>query len=306
MDGLEDLFNEALRVKLEDFLELIAQVDQILLEEELSNELKTGRLIHLPPRGEAIILGDIHGDLSSLKHILFETKFMEKAFKGDDVYLIFLGDYGDRGIYSPEVYYIVLSLKKRFPEKVILLQGNHEGPEDLPVFPHDLPFYLNRKFGSGGMKAYNKLSGLFRRFYTAVIVEEKFIMLHGGVPSEAKSLDDVAFAYKKHPLERHLEEILWSDPVDEVRGKLPSPRGAGYIFGEDITSRFLKNLGVNFLIRGHEPVFNGYRFNHGGKVLTLFSRRGAPYFNSHAAYLVLNLSGDYSRVGDLEKYIRIF
>ena len=305
--SLERLFNESLTVKPESFLRLITQVNQIFSEEEkLPDEFKTGRLIRLPSHGEAIIVGDIHGDLSSLRHILSETRFMEKASRGEEIYLIFLGDYGDRGVYSPEVYYIVLSLKNRFPKKVILLQGNHEGPEDLPVFPHDLPYHFRRKFGSRGLEVYNRLSELFRRFYTAVIVEGKFIMLHGGVPSEAKSLDDVAFAYKKHPFESHLEEILWSDPADEVRGKLPSPRGAGYLFGEDITLRFLKILNVKFLIRGHEPVFNGYRFNHGGRVLTLFSRKGSPYFNSRAAYLVFDLSKDYDRAKDLEKCIRGF
>ena len=307
---LDELFDESLTVGSRRFLELISNVNQIFSSEEREahiGDLKiTGRLIHMPAQGEVIIIGDIHGDLSSLRRILSESKFLDKALSKSDIHLIFLGDYGDRGVYSPETYYVVLTLKNMFPKRVLLLQGNHEGPESLPVYPHDLPHHLNRKFGSDGPKVYDALSRLFRRFYTAVLVNGKYIMLHGGVPSNAKSLEDVAFAYRKHPVESHLKEILWSDPVDGIRGKYPSPRGAGYLFGEDITSDFLKMLDVKFLIRGHEPSENGYKFNHKGKVLTLFSRKGAPYYNTYAAYLTLNLSRNYNSASEIEERIRKF
>ncbi|MEM3716065.1 MAG: metallophosphoesterase family protein [Candidatus Bathyarchaeia archaeon] len=307
MAHLNDLFNESLKVDSQKYLGLIERVDQILSEEEKGGgKLKAvGKLISVPPDREAIIVGDIHGDLTSLKHILSETKFVEKARAENNIYLIFLGDYGDRGVYSPEVYYVVLTLKEVFPEKVILLQGNHEGPEDLLAYPHDLPYQLMRKFKADGLGVYRELSRLFRRFYTAAIVENKLVMLHGGVPSEARSLEDIAFAYKKHPFESHLEEILWSDPSDDIRGKQPSPRGAGYLFGEDITRRFLETLNIKLVIRGHEPAFNGYKTNHGGRILTLFSRKGSPYYNAYAAYATLNLSIDPSPKR-IERFIRRF
>ncbi|MBS7639272.1 MAG: metallophosphoesterase family protein [Candidatus Bathyarchaeia archaeon] len=305
---IDSLVRNSLRAESEDFLNLINRVNQILDDEYgAAGRLRVrGRLVYLPNHGEAIVIGDIHGDLSSLKHILSESAFIEKASAGRDIYLIFLGDYGDRGFYSPEVYYVVLSLKESFPERVILLQGNHEGPEDILAYPHDLPYHLKRKFGQEGLRVYRELSGLFRRFYTAAILEGKFMALHGGVPSEAESLEDVAFAYEKHPLKSHLEEILWSDPVDGISGKYPSPRGAGYIFGEDVTINFLRIVGVKFLIRGHEPADNGYKIDHGDKILTLFSRKGAPYYNTHAAYLTMDLSAEYGVVSDVKVFIRRF
>ncbi len=307
---LNELFNKSLTVNSQEFLELINDTNQILSEEErgVGNLRIIGRLIYIPPFGEAIVIGDVHGDLSSLRHILSQSKVLDKLSNEHNFYIIFLGDYGDRGAYSPEVYYVVLTLKKMFPDKVVLLQGNHEGPEDLPAHPHDLPYHLSRKFGSDSLIVYRKLSSLFRRFYTAVIVEGKYVMLHGGVPSKAKSVEDIAFAYKKHPSESHLEEILWSDPVDEISGKYPSPRGAGYLFGKDVTEKFLKILGVKLLIRGHEPASKGYKFNHDGKILTLFSRKGAPYYNTYAAYLALNLSENpnYINAIEIEKRIQKF
>lgn len=304
------MFSEAVAVKSREFLSLVSQVSQILTREAetgLMGELKiVGRLIHIPPKGEALIIGDIHGDLESLKYILYESSFLDKALNKHGVYLIFLGDYGDRGEYSPEVYYVILALKKLFPEKVILLQGNHEGPEDLLAHPHDLPHHMKRKFGPDGVTIYKELSKLFRRFYTAVLVKDRYVMLHGGVPSEAKTLEDVAFAHIKHPVESHLEEILWSDPADWISGKYPSPRGAGYLFGEDITVRFLELLKVKFLVRGHEPVDEGYKFNHGGRILTLFSRKGPPYYNVDAAYLTLDLALQPSFSEEIEQYIQRF
>jgi len=308
MKRLSELTREAEQASSEDFLHVIDEAAQLISDESkgLGSLRIMGRLVQLLPTGEAIIIGDLHGDLKSLVHILDETKFMEKASNRNETYLMFLGDYGDRGFRSPEVYHIVLSLKTLFPGKVILLQGNHEGPEDLLPYPHDLPYHLQMRFREDWRDIYAKLSGLFREFYTAVIVQGRCLMLHGGVPSRAKRIEDLAYAYRKHPSESHLEEILWSDPAESIRGTVPSPRGAGKLFGEDVTSVFLELLGVKFLIRGHEPTMEGYKINHGGKILTLFSRKGAPYHNFHGAYLTFNLSRSLESAWQLEPFIRKF
>jgi protein phosphatase len=73
-----------------------------------------------------------------------------------------------------------------------------------------------------------------------------------------------------------------------------------------VTKRFLEIFGVRFLIRGHEPSNQGYKINHNGKVLTIFSRRGDPYFNKHGAYLTYDLSNLYDSVMQLESSIQKF
>ena len=308
MKKLSDLIREAQQASAEDFLHVVEEANHLILDElkGLSSLQVTGRLVHLPPRGEAIIVGDLHGDLKSLEHILGDSRFIEKAPKGEEVHMIFLGDYGDRGFRSPEVYHVVLSLKILFPEKVILLQGNHEGPADLLAYPHDLPYHLQMRFREEWRKVYTELSNLFRKFHTAVIVDQECLMLHGGVPSKAKRIEDLAYAYQKHPAESHLEEILWSDPAEGIRGTRFSPRGAGRLFGEDVTSAFLDMLDVKFMIRGHEPAMDGYMISHGGKILTLFSRKGAPYHNIHGAYLAFDLSRKSDSAWQLMPFIRKF
>ncbi len=303
-----ELVRMALKSGSEEFLRLIEESIVLLADKKKSIDRLhiEGNLVTIQPAGEAIIVGDIHGDLESLSRVLRESSFLERAREDKNVRLIFLGDYGDRGIYSPEVHFVVLKLKMMFPQKVLLIRGNHEGPEDLLAYPHDLPFYFKRRFGAEGQKAYGKLRELFNHLHTAVMVEKRYVLFHGGLPSRAKSINDIAYAQEKHPRETHLEEILWSDPLENMSGTLPSPRGAGRIFGGDITDRILKMLNVKVAIRGHEPCENGFKINHGDKILTLFSRKGEPYGNEHGAYLVLDLSFSVENANQLERYIRIF
>ena len=308
--GLEadKLVEEALRADARALAQLAREIGSLMAREErLGDAQVIGRLVKLPRTGRAVVIGDIHGDLVSLQHILRDSQFVERASAGEDLWLIFLGDYGDRGERSPEVYYVVLKLKELFPERVVLLRGNHEGPPDLLASPHDLPYHLIAKFGRDeGLEAYLAIRGLWDSLYTAALAEGLAIMLHGGAPSRARSLDDVAFAHKRHPEEPHLEEILWSDPRDGITGAYPSWRGAGRLFGPDVTRRFLLTVGARVLIRGHEPCETGYSFVHGGLVLTIFSRKGPPYYNESAAYLELDLSTELVDALGLEAGIRVF
>ena len=304
---LRQLIDHASKMSFHEFAQLVDNVVELLNKENgLVGNLKiAGRLIEAPPEGEATVVGDLHGDLESLTQILKSSNFLDKVQGGKQSLLVFLGDYGDRGVYSPEVYYVVLKLKETFPENVVLMRGNHEGPDDLLASPHDLPDFLQSRFGGDWSTAYLKLKELFNLLYNAVIVRERCAMLHGGVPSQAKSLNDLACAHLKHPRERHLEEILWSDPEEGISGTSPSPRGAGKLFGPDITTRFLEMLNVNVLIRGHEPADEGFKINHNGRILTLFSRKGEPYSNSQGAYLQLELSSQVTDVFQLQHFVKL-
>lgn len=300
------LVNEAMKVGPNEFVQLVEDVTHLLNSESgrVGKLQVMGRLINVPSKDEAIIVGDIHGDLRSLAHILKSSDFVRKASQNEEVLTIFLGDYGDRGPYSPEVYYVVLKLKKMFPEHVTLMRGNHEGPYDILAYPHDLPEHLHRKFGEHSQDIYRKLRELFDQLYNAVLISERCVLLHGGAPSQATTIDDLAYAHKKHPHETHLEEILWNDPEENMKGTYASPRGAGKLFGEDVTAKLLKMLNVKLMIRGHEPSENGFKINHSGKILTLFSRTGPPYFNRHGAYLQLNLSEKIESAEGLKGFIK--
>jgi hypothetical protein len=289
---VSNLVKLAEEANVEEFLQLTKKAVQFLATENgrVGKLHIAGKLIEAPPMGEAFVVGDLHGDIESLTQFLEDSNFLRKVRSDEDALLIFLGDYGDRGSCSPEVYYVVLKLKEMFPEHVILMRGNHEGPDDLLASPHDLPTQLTRKFHDRGSEVYMKLRELFNHLYTGVFVKDRYVFLHGGAPSQATSINDIAFAHEKHSRERHLEEILWNDPWEGIKGTIASPRGAGRLFGEDITQKLLKMLGVKALIRGHESCEKGYKTNHNGKVITIFSRKGPPYRNKFGAFLRLDLS----------------
>jgi protein phosphatase len=295
------IIKESSNVKAEDFVRTVEDAAELLCSEDggIGSFSVTDRLVKLDPVGEAVVVGDLHGDLESLRFILEKSKIQNRMEHSKDSMLIFLGDYGDRGPHSPELFYAVLSLKLAFPQQVILLRGNHEGPTDLLASPHDLPQQLQVKFKEKWVVAYAKLRELFACLYNEVYVEERYLMVHGGLPPKIRDLQEIAQADTLHPQESFLEDLLWSDPDEAVTGTYPSPRGAGNLFGKAITQEVLKKLNVQLLIRGHEPCPEGFKINHDGKVLTLFSRKGSPYFNKHAAYLDVSLAEKIERAEQL-------
>jgi protein phosphatase len=237
---------------------------------------------------------------------LQNSEILQRLNKKSETYLIFLGDYGDRGLFSAEVYYAILTLKLLFPKQVILMRGNHEGPEDLLPSPHDLPIQFERRFGEKWEKAYRKVRELFDCLYNVVLVEGQYVIIHGGLPSQAMMIQDLAYAHVNHPKQSFLEEMLWSDPDETVREASASPRGAGRLFGEKTTTKILGRFDVKILIRGHEPCEEGFKINHSGKILTLFSRKGPPYFNLSGAYLDLDTSRKFDNAQRMISYIHKF
>lgn len=298
--SLQDLINETKTVNCDSFVDLIKNIKLL----QKTPTIRTiGKLAYLRAKGHLIVVGDLHGDLESLMHILRKTDFLERA-KNDNIRLVFLGDYGDRGLYSPEVYYSVLKLKKTYPEKVLLMRGNHEAPEDILAYPHQLPRQLENKFGNpDGTKIYEELVGLFDYLNTAVLVDGKAVLIHGGIPSQVTTTEELAYAHENHPHEPHLTEMLWNDPKEKLKGIQRSPRGIGNVFGEDVTEKFLNNLNVNLLIRGHESC-EGFKVNHNNKVVTLFSTNKRPYTNKQCGFLLCDL--DSFDQGIIKACIRTF
>lgn len=131
----ERWLRDAFRASADDFLQLIEASKQILKHEK---ELRAASgMVRISPQtvNRIVVVGDLHGDVESLIHILSGSEVM------DADRIVFLGDYGDRGTNSAEVYYLTLKLKVKYGSRIIMLRGNHEGPPNLPVMPHDLPSY---------------------------------------------------------------------------------------------------------------------------------------------------------------------
>ncbi len=284
---------DAFVASVDEFMALVDASMQILKRERAQR--RGSGMVRISPQtvNRVTVVGDLHGDVESLIHILQDSEAM------DADRLVFLGDYGDRGMNSGEVYYIILKLKVLYGSRVVMLRGNHEGPPNLPVMPHDLPSSFDRRFGDGGAEAYRRIRELWELLPHCALVEGKYLMLHGGAPVNATSIHEIEYAA---PASSIFTEILWNDPV-EGKGDFYSPRGAGRMFGEDVTERVLKIAGAKTLIRSHEPC-EGVQVRQHGKVLTVFSRKGAPYFNTSAAYLCIDVSSNSGEAMDAEALAR--
>jgi hypothetical protein len=293
--SVEDLKYASKGVQYSDLVHSLERVVEVMLMER-----KTGLLggkvkesfVELGLPKKLAIVGDLHGDLASLRNILAGIKF--ETFLGDpDNKLVFLGDYVDRGVNSVGVIFIVTRLKMIFPNSVILMRGNHEAPIEFPFPSHDLPVEVVRRYGyEKGKMIYNgKILPFFSLLTLATMIDGALFMVHGGVPTE--NLDNnfrEAISTADHTFLSNsiMEEILWNDPRTDIRSEEDweySRRGIGKHFGVKISRRWLEISGTKVIIRGHEPC-QGYRIDHGGSVMTLFSCK-EPYPKFQASYLLV-------------------
>ena len=112
------ILKESLTVNGDGFVKTVENAIDLFRGEngKIGNFAILNRLVKLEPMGEAVVVGDLHGDLKSLSSILRSSGSTQRMAKSKDTVLIFLGDYGDRGAHSAEVYYAILKLKLAFPE----------------------------------------------------------------------------------------------------------------------------------------------------------------------------------------------
>ena len=237
----------------------------------------------LPGSAIITIVGDIHGDAETFHRIFNET--------GESDLTVFLGDYVDRGPAEGQVN-VLYTLMKRYLEgdRLVILRGNHEPPRSLVPYPHDFPRALLSLYGKEAGKIYDLLSRVWDLLPYALIIKGKLLCMHGGPPTIRLEEPLERYLGIEDPDEAVLEEILWNDPTEDDVVRLPSPRGAGSLWGRKVTRIALEKAGADMIVRGHEATLKGYKWNHEGRVLTLFSRLGAPYYNERAAYLHCKVS----------------
>jgi serine/threonine-protein phosphatase 5 len=240
------------------------------------------------------ICGDVHGQYYDLLNI-FE---LNGAPSESNPYLfngmrllpfslnIILGDFVDRGSFGVETVLTLFAYKLAYPSHMFLARGNHEAKS------------MNRLYGFEGeisAKYDNKLYNIFCELFCLLplchVINKKVFVVHGGLFSKDNvSLADIAAIDRDRepPEEGLMAEMMWADPI-AVRGRHPSKRGMGLSFGPDITERFLNHNNLQIVVRSHEVKDDGFEYEHGGKLITVFS---APNYcdqmGNKGAYLKLS------------------
>ena len=227
---------------------MIIKNELLKLSEEIIHTFNSEPAV-LNITGSTMIVGDIHGDLQALNDLIDEWE--EKDCK----YLLFLGDYVDRGTEGAECLLKLFELKLADPYHVFLLRGNHEDANMNMYYGffeeigHDTKFIM-------------RMHSIFQTLPVATILNNDTFCVHGGI---TESTDLI------HITKSNSYQYLWNDPSD-VPGIRKSMRGPNIQeFGPDIVYNFLAKNGLKRIIRAHEFQKDGYRWWFDGKLLSLFS-----------------------------------
>jgi predicted phosphodiesterase len=295
----------------ESFIHELDSTIHVLQSERWIGRISGGKitrgLTELKIPENLVVLGDLHGDLQSLKQVLHDIDF-KNFLSNTNNKIVFLGDYVDRGSGSIEVLQYVCQLKYRYPDSVILMRGNHEAPTEFPFSSHDLPIKIRERFGQDWNLVYSKILEMFQLFTLVTVIGSKLSLIHGGPPvlqgDNYKEL--VSDAPQTYRHDSTLEEILWNDPRSLEDGVLyePSRRSFGKHFGSEISRKWLEMSGTCAIVRSHEPCHR-FRIDHGNMVMTVFSCKEAyPRFEPGYLFLTGKQLEKIQDASDLVQYIR--
>jgi len=231
------------------------------------------------------ICGDIHGQFYDLKE-LFKVG-------GDcpDTNYLFMGDFVDRGFYSVETFLLLLALKVRYPDRITLIRGNHECRQITQVYG----FYDEclRKYGSVNVWRY--CTEVFDYLALAALIDNSIFCVHGGLSPSISTIDQIRLIDRKQevPHDGPMCDLLWSDP-EEQNGWALSPRGAGFLFGEEVVTQFNQANSVDLIARAHQLVMEGYKYMFSEGLVTVWSAPNYCYRCGNVA-AVLQLDESLAR-----------
>ncbi|XP_050664146.1 serine/threonine-protein phosphatase 5 [Leptidea sinapis] len=219
--------------------------------------------IKVPYDEKFTVCGDIHGQYYDLLNV-----FKLNGLPSESNPYLFNGDFVDRGSFSVECIFTLLSFKLLYPDHFFMSRGNHE------------TMVMNRVYGFRGevtAKYSSQMADLFTEVYhwlpLAHCINSRVLVMHGGLfTRDDVTLDDIRNIERNRepPEEGIMCDLLWSDP-QPMMGRSQSKRGVGCQFGPDITADFLEKNNLDYIIRSHEVKNQGYEIAHNGKCITVFS-----------------------------------
>ena len=126
-----------------------------------------------------------------------------------------------------------------------LVRGNHESRQITQVYG----FYEECQTKYGNASVWKACCQVFDFLALAAIVDGKVLCVHGGLSPEIRTLDQIRVVARAQeiPHEGAFCDLVWSDPED-VDTWAVSPRGAGWLFGDKVSSEVfsISYLQLNF------------------------------------------------------------
>ena len=231
---------------------------------------KERRLIHLPPWGKVVFVGDTHGDLDASQQVI--QRYLRKPYR-----IVFLGDYVDRGDDSEENIQYLLRLKLEHPEEIFLLSGNHEGFMVKEFYPSNF-------WGSLSFREKEEYGLLFSKFPLAVATQNGILALHAALP-DLESLEEMDRVELGNG---SWDRMVWGDFVENEMDSIGDLWGRPQ-FGRQYFDRLMERYQRKVLIRSHQP----------HAPLMMFDKRCITIFTSRVYLPIRTIA-----IADLEKEIR--
>jgi hypothetical protein len=253
-------------------------------------DFREGAVCYLRPRrGETLwLVGDLHGDWRAFEAIVRRTRLLEGNAEASSR-IVFLGDYIDRGLRGLQVLVGIYLLKTLFPERILLLRGNHEqwhlapdGTVASTVSGDNMFIEFWRDYLSP--ETLLDIRASFEAMPAVVLLEGGGMLVHGGIPRPQGTAPPFGFKADLSELTNPtaVEEMLWSDPEDKEMVLIVGDKR--FAFARRHFVAFMDAIGARFLVRGHEPTLPGYRFLYNRRLVTLFSTGGRGNEDCYEGY----------------------
>ncbi len=250
-----------------------------------------GSLIELPKKGKAMIITDIHGNLTDFIKLMH----IWDNFRNENNHLVLTGDFihamGKDDDKSIEVMELVRYNFYNDPNFHVLL-GNHEwsviskitifkGGNDLNS---NLESLFQEKFGSNWENKLEEFTDFFKKLPIAVKTQNKVFISHAGPPKGINSIDEIVnitnTGYINNP---KLFELLWNRFGDYDK--------------KDIDS-FLKTVGCKAMIVGHTPV-KGTKMIGKNQIIV-----SSSFSKGKKAYVELDMEKKIKNAKDILKMVK--
>lgn len=254
---------------------------------ELMKELLIEESNVQPVAAPVTIVGDIHGQFHDLVELFNKGGMIPKTR------YIFMGDYVDRGYNSVETFQLLMCLKLKYPAHITLLRGNHETRQITSVYG----YYDENMRKYGNANAWKYCMEVFDNLGLGAVVEGKIFCVHGGLSPDIKTLDQIRLFERRMepPHDGPFCDLMWSDPTDSTDNWQMSMRGAGWLFGGNVTNVFNHINGLNLVARAHQLVNDGFQYwFKESSLVTVWSAPNYCYRCGNVAS-ILNISENLER-----------
>jgi protein phosphatase len=209
-------------------------------------------------------VGCLNGSLVDLFRIL--NRFGSPARQS----YLFLGGLGNGAEFGTHVVCLVLLMKVLWPTHVYVLRGADEfAPAcDCGGFKDEVALLYG-----GDNTLYWDVIRAFAFLPLAALLNERVFCVHGGISQDVPDLSVVlSIRRPRESLERGIiAGLLCSEPTEMLPMFLPASTGLGCLFGCDAVTHFLRQNGIELIVRTFGAAGVGCVRELGGQVVTILS-----------------------------------